>query len=429
MGAEPSMSRVFVGPVEIAGYYSALAEALREAGLDAVAVDLNAHAYAYLKHSEPALPVRVATFTSWLVRRATPGRARRPARLLDLAARTWLLVWAVRRFDVFIFGFGETFLDGRDLPFLRRAGKRLIFAFNGTDARPSYVDGAEMSPETGRTLDSAITLARRKKNHLRWIERHADAIVSQPAFSHFFERPVVDFFRIGVPVTRRGRAQPVLGGHHTVRILHSPSDPVVKGSATIRLTVDALVAAGHPLELIELRDVPNETVRAEIARADFVIDQLYSDAPMVGFATEAAIAGCPAIVGGYAWPQLEAIYPGDAMPPVEPCHPDRLAESILRLATDVPYRLALGERARTFATTQWAPSAIAARYIRVIRGDIPAEWLFDPRRLRYVRGVGMTEDRAREIVARVLAKGGRAALQLADKPEVEQAFVDFGEGR
>jgi glycosyltransferase involved in cell wall biosynthesis len=430
MGTEPALPRVFVGPIEIAGYYSGLAEALRQAGLDAVSVDLSDHLFRYAQVGRRPWPVRAVTGTRQRLEASRPrGWRQRAWLLVDLVARAFLLAWAVVRFDVFIFGFGETLLHRRDLPLLRLAGKRLIFVFNGSDARPTYVDGAEMADSLGRTADDAIHLARRKKARLRQIERYADVIVSQPAFSHFFERPVVDFFRIGVPLAGHGDRAADGRDDLPIRILHSPSNPEVKGSVQIRAVVDALRAAGQPLELVELRGVPNETVRAEIREADFVIDQIYSDAPMVGFATEAAIAGRPAIVGGYAWPDLGAIYPGAAMPPVEACHPDDLAEAVLRLATDAAYRAALGERARAFVATAWAPEAIAARYLSLIRGEVRVEWLFDPRTLRYVRGVGLTEERAREILRAVIARGGREALQLADKPELEQAFVDFAAAR
>jgi hypothetical protein len=430
MGAEPSTPRVFVGPVEIAGYYSGLAGALRDLGLDALSFDLSRHRYRYGDDPEAPLPVRAAFACRDRVERRAPRSAgRRFWRGLETLAHVWLVAWSVRRFDVFIFGYGSSVLGLRELPLLKRLGKRLIFVFNGSDARPSYVDGADMAESLGRDIDDAVRLAREKKAKITRIERYADVIVSQPAFSHFFERPIVDFFRIGHPVRPWGGPGEERAASDTIRILHSPSSPEVKGSVRIRDTVDALKAAGHRLELVELRGVPNDQVRAEIERSDFVIDQIYSDAPMVGFATEAAVAGRPAIVGGYAWPHLREIYPDGSMPPVEMCEPESLGDAILRLSTDAAHRRDLGEQANAFVTTTWAPSVIAERYVSLMRGEIREEWLFDPRRLRYVRGVGLTEERARGLVAGVIARGGRAALQLADKPEVEQAFVDFAEGR
>lgn len=419
--------RVFVGPFEIAGYYGRLAAALRQIGVDAVAVDLGEHRFRYGREKTTSVWIAAAVWAERRFRasRDGPAAVRTVWRALQVLTRVGLVGWSIWRFDAFVFGFGNTLLFGRELPLLRLFRKRLVFTFNGSDARPPYIDGADMAASRGTTVDECIAMARRKKALIRRIERHAHAVVSLPTFSHFFERPVVDYLRVGAPWMSAtvGAGRDESGGE--IRILHSPSDPEVKGSDQIRATVDAMRAAGQPLRLVELREVPNEAVRAEIARADFVIDQLYSDTPMAVFSTEAAAAGVPAIVGSYAWPELRDLYPDDVLPPVEPCHPDGLAAAIDRLADDAEYRVALGARARAFVEANWAAERIAERYMTILRGETPEGWLFDPKDVRYLGGVGLPEERTREIVGAVLERGGRAALQLADKPLLEQAFVEF----
>ena len=425
---EDRSPRIFIGPVEIAGQYSGLALALRGIGVDAVAVDLSGHPFLYEEPAHEAAVIRLAVAVASRSRRPGGSRVLKAVwRPVEAIARAALLAWTLPRFDTYIFGFGTTILYGRELPLLRFLRKRIVFVFNGSDARPSYVDGADMAQSLARSIDDCIRMTRDKKARIRRIERYADAIVSQPAFSHFFERPVVDFFRMGIP-WRAGGKDSAARPNGPIRILHSPSNPEAKGSDRIRETVQRLQRKGLPVELVELRNVPNAVVRSEIARADLAIDQIYSDAPMVGFATEAATVGVPAIVGGYAWPELRRIYPKEVMPPVEQCDPDGLAAAVSRMVTDQAHRQALGARASRFVHTAWAPERVAERYLAVVRGKTRPEWLFDPRTLRYVRGVGLSEDRARELVRAVLERGGRAALQLADKPALEQAFVDFANG-
>lgn len=423
--------RVFVGPVEIAGYYGQLAAALRQIGIDAVAVDLSDHRFRYGRVEAPSTWIAAALWAERGSRaaRGGPGVMRTVWRGLRVLTRVGLLVWSIWRFDAFIFGFGNTILFGHELPLLRLFRKRLIFTFNGTDARPPYIDGADMAASRHTTVDECIRIAVRKKALIRRVEHYADAIVCLSTASHFFERPIVDHLRIGVPSMPAKPSQPRPRDDREIRILHSPSDPEVKGSERIREVVEAMRARGQPLQLIELREVSNEAVRAEIARADFVIDQLYSDTPMAVFATEAAAAGVPAIVGSYAWPDLRRMYSEAELPPVEQCHPDGLAAAIDRLSSYPEHRRALGARARAFVETEWAPERIAARYVTILRDGAPPEWLFDPNSVRYVHGVGLPEQRSREIVAAVVARGGRGALQLADKPALEQAFVDFANGR
>jgi hypothetical protein len=99
--------------------------------------------------------------------------------------------------------------------------------------------------------------------------------------------------------------------------------------------------------------------------------------------------------------------------------------AIETLIVDTAYRHELGAKAKQFAETNWAPKAVAARYLRLIHGDVPADWLFDPRQLRYLHGCGLPEARTKELVREVIACGGVDALQLQDKPELERLFVEF----
>jgi hypothetical protein len=169
-------------------------------------------------------------------------------------------------------------------------------------------------------------------------------------------------------------------------------------------------------------------VRAAIRDCDFVVDELYSDTPMATFATEAAAEGKPAVVGLYGLDLLRSVTPPEMLPPVQACHPDDLDAAIEQLMVDVPYRLALGERAREFVTRMWSPAAVAERFRRLLIGHVPAEWLFDPGDVPYTHGWGLRESQARQSVREVIDGGGVVALQLSDKPRVEAAFVAFARG-
>ena len=63
--------------------------------------------------------------------------------------------------------------------------------------------------------------------------------------------------------------------------------------------------------------------------------------------------------------------------------------------------------------------------LRILRGEPPASWWFDPANVRYLAGCGLSEDAARERVRRLIDHAGVAALQLADKPALERAFVSW----
>lgn len=427
----PRSPRILLGPVEIAGYYSGLEAGLRDLGLDSWAIDLEPHPFRY-RTDERDDPVVVRLVGRVRDHRPKPAAARALHALwwaVWAPARVLLLIWALVRFDVFVLSAGVTLLRGYDLPLLRLLGKRMVFVFHGSDARPAYIDGQRMAPGRALAIPECIAVARRQKSGIRRIERYADVIVAQPAFSHFFERPVVNWFAIGVPWRDRPNATASERSDHAlVRILHSPSDPAVKGSERIREAVEQLKAEGFPLELVELRGVANDVVLSEMAKCDFAIDQLYSDAPMVGFATEAAVASRPAIVGSYAWAANRSAFGSIPFPPVEECTPEGLVDAVRRLAKDAEHREALGREASAFVHDQWSRTKIARRMTRLMEGPPPDEWLFDPRALRYVEGCGLSREQARDVVRAVLREGGRAALCLSDKPQLEAEFVDFAAG-
>ncbi len=101
------------------------------------------------------------------------------------------------------------------------------------------------------------------------------------------------------------------------------------------------------------------------------------------------------------------------------------AKAISKMIVDKNYRLELGRDARAFVETRYGPQRVASRYLRLIEGNIPREWLYDPMNTRYLHGCGIPESRARELVRAVIQKGGVAALQLDDKPELRNMFVAF----
>jgi glycosyltransferase involved in cell wall biosynthesis len=425
----PAPPRIFIGLTEIAGFYGNLAAGFRAAGVQASFVDLATHPFEYPPGDQ-----------AWIIRLARAAYRRRLAanggstgrivlwRLVYAAARVVLLVWAMARHDAFVFGSRTSFFQLRDLRLLRWLGKQVVFVFTGSDARPPYIDGADMDPALGRTISDCIALARAKKRQIATIERWSTVVVSHPLYLHLFERPTAGFEVLGL-------AQPPLAlfpevasepPEPPIRILHSPSNPAVKGSGLIRAAVDRLIAEGLPLELIEIRNMPNRQVHEHLQTCHFVIDQLYSDVPMSAFAAEAARYGKPAVVGSYGWAEMARLIPDGHRAPVEECHPDELEAAVRRLATDPAHRLGLGAAARRFVE-DWAGEEVARRYLRLLEGERPPAWMDDPNEVRYLHGAGLSERGAREIIAAVIRDGGIGALQVSDKPALESAFRDFSE--
>jgi hypothetical protein len=418
--------RIFIGLTEIAGYYGQLAEGFRAHGIEVTFVDLSENPFRYGGSNDGALARMAAAVSVMRARAMRRGGPR--ATVARIAFRLALIVLfsaAVVRHDTFIFGFGSSFFWLRELPLLRRLGKTIVFVFNGSDARPPYIDGALMDPALGHDIEWCVDLTQQRRRDIRRIEEYADLVVCHALYLHLFERPAAGFQVLGLPGPIGDKEAPANEpASGPIRILHSPSQRGAKGTERIREAVDALKGAGLDLELVELHGVPNSEVHRELLRCHFVVDQVYSDGPMLSFTREAALYERPAVVGSYGWDEIRRLMPAGSIAPVEACSPDGLEDAIRKLATDPAHRRRLGLEAHAFIRG-WSSRLVARRYLRLLRGRRPRSWMCAPSAVRYLHGVGLSDERARQIVAGVIDRAGVTALELNDKPELERAFVSF----
>ena len=333
-----------------------------------------------------------------------------------------------RQYDAFVFGFKSQIVHtDYDLKYLADRGKKVIWVFHGSDARPAYVSGwhAGDSSSVAARLKKRV---RRQKELIRTIEQHVDHVVNLELTAHLSERPHVSWLDIGIPCEppdeapeRKRRS----GG--PVRILHCPSNRKGKGTLEIRKSINTLRERGYSIDYGELSGVTNSEVLTQLEQCHFVIDQVYSDTPMAGFATEAAMFGKPAVVGSYAvdyYPTSQELGAG-AWPPSLFCHPRDLTASIERLFRDIDFRQTLGDQARQFVCERWSAERVASRFLRLLDDDVPREWIRDPHDIRYVHGAGVPEREAKRAVRAVVESGDESNLMLDDKPELRSAFVEF----
>jgi hypothetical protein len=267
----------------------------------------------------------------------------------------------------------------------------------------------------------------RQKRRLRWLERLATACVNSPGTAHFHERPFINWFAMGcarsvAAVAPSAPPADTSPPDRPLRIVHSPSVPRVKGSALIEAAVQRLRERGFAMEFIVLKGLANQQVLATLRDCDLVVDQLYSDTPMAGLATEAAQLGKPALVAGYFARGMPQALGGMPVPPTCFVAPEDFERSLEHLLTDAAARAELAGAALRFVQSEWSCRQVAARLLRILRGDVPADWWFDPANVDYLAGCGLSEDAARERVRQLIDHAGSGALQLADKPRLAAAF-------
>jgi len=432
-GAKP---RIAMAPAEIAGYYANLAAGFEQLGAECALLMVVPHRFGYANKPPRS---RLARFALDTARATYPsayhGLAKARVLPVNVLSRAALVAYALRAYDVFIFSSGNTLLSLTELPLLKRLGKKVVFVFHGSDSRPPYLNGRIINQASGDLGAHLAREARRIKRMTSWVQRHADVVIDNPLSGQFHERAFVNWFRIGMPYAIEPRfaaaaAQaPLAKPGEPLRVVHAPSDPVTKGSPLIERAIERARERGLAIDFIQIEGRPNSEVLAELARCDFVIDELYSDVPGAGLAFEASALGKPTIVGGYGAAELQRWVPPDMLLPTHYCHPDELDAAIDKLGRDAAYRTGLGTRAREFVEGKCSPVAVAERILRVLQRRDVDDWLVQPGQLHYVHGTGMAEPAGRGAVRALLDAGGEQALQLADKPQLVQRLRAFAAGR
>lgn len=423
--------RIVVGPVEVSGVGRSLVKAFRELGEQADLVLSVSHPFQYGAGDEDS----GLLFSLW----RKIGDARLGCARSRFIKKTFFVLmhklfgwtcffWLLLRSDVFLFTYGSTFTDTwLELYILKLLNKKIFFVYFGSEARPPFMDGAITPLDLdNQSLSYLLGLSKKCRNKVRLHEKFSNFIINSPASGHYHSRPFINWFSVGLPVADFAPDQKrVVRNHKAVRILHSPSNPNVKGSFWIERAISSLIAKGYVIDFVKLSGVSNAVILEELANCDFVVDQVFSDTPMAVFAAEAAKFGKPSIVAGY-FSEFIKDYVGEGdIPPVVFVLPEYLEPSIERLIVDCNYRAKLGREAEVFLNERWAGLAVAKRYISIFKGCFPSEWLVDPYSISYIYGGGVSKEKLKNTLTAYVGKFGIEALGFSDKPGLEIEIMKF----
>ncbi|MGN6189374.1 MAG: hypothetical protein ACTHOE_10775 [Conexibacter sp.] len=337
------MPRVLHAPTEVANQAAVAALGLRELGVPS-------HAFA-----------RVHAFGYAVAPDIVPG----PSRLSWIRQATR----AVREHDVVHFYFAQTFLPevarGLDARLLRRAGRRVVVEFMGSDVRVPSVERAR-NPRYVQLPgeDDALATARMR----RWsaitgghgiICDRTLRVFLEPHFEHVHVAP----FRID---TRRFTPTPPTLDARTPVIVHAPSNLAVKGTKHVRAAMEELRRRGADFEYVEIHGMSNSEAAAACARADLVIDQLCAGAHGV-FAVEAMCMAKPVLC--HILPELRGTYPPDL--PIVEADPDTLADVLEDWLARPADRHELGLASRAYAE-RVHDARVVARQLLEIYEQLPS---------------------------------------------------------
>lgn len=434
MGELNKRKRLFVGSCEIAGYYTNLVSGLRAQGYDVTFMGGNNHVFQYGHENHKGL-MKIHDIASCYVNKTPRKKIFKKTfwLILEKITRLMLIVPSIRNHDVFIFGFGYSFFGtAHDLWILKKCRKKIISNLvHGSEIRPPYINGSIIS-RADFNLSLLKKRTRKTSKKIKTIEKYSDIILSAPLISHFLSKPYVSTSFIGVPVTvpdyvHKDVSPRKNNVNKPVTILHAPSNEAVKGSALIRQTIKKLKNQGYAINYQEIINKPHSDVIAALHDCDFIIDQLYSDGPMAGFATEAAWFCKPSIVGGYGWDILKKVTPQDQFPPTYLCHPDEIESAIETMLLDENLRHDLGKKAHNFVSNHWNQDIIAQKFSILIEDTPPENWCLNPDDTAYPHGVGISESKCRKIIQNLVKCYGIDSLCLKSSSAALSSIKSFAQ--
>ena len=437
-----SRKRTLIAPIEIAGYFSRLQEGIVNLGEACDYVTFQRNKFSYdLDKSRPLL-VRIGV--SWnesakkVISKLDLGRFAQ--RLAILPGSVLIYSWAfyaIFRYDRFIFGFGLSLLpNNSDLPIIRALGKQSISVIGlGSDTRAPYLNGALKSRNSGQMPNPRFlnTETQRIVTMIRKHEKWADHIVGFEGSSAILSnRRQIRLHELGIPHPLLGFQQnnvsvkSDLRRESKIKIVHAPSRKFGKGTVEIINVVEVAEASGIPIEFRLLTGLSNAQLMTELAQADLLIDEIYSDTPMATLSTEAALLGVPAIVGGYRLSETLSSLPEHRRPPVIVCEPKELLETVIAACSDASELADLGKRAREYVQRELNPDRVAERYLRLFENDFPDSWLFDPNKDYLIRTFGLESEEAKQCLRDTLLLFGPEGLGINNKLKRDHLLREFG---
>jgi glycosyltransferase involved in cell wall biosynthesis len=421
--------RIYIGNKEIAGYFARLKDGFDKIGVKAdlwylidnkyyttktnKLVKLNQRLFPYFKKNLFTIFFPFALMAAFSM----------------VIIHSLVFVYALFKYDVFILN-SQPFFNYTELAILKLFRKKIIVAFLGTESRPEYISGnliqGKYSNNGNYNLKSCYKNVKAQHQRIQRIEKYADFIINHPPTALFQQKPFIAWLHVGfpndIPVSMEKDKNDF---SRIVKVLHAPSNAVSKGTTQIIEIIDQLRKEGLPIEFMKLENVPNEKVMDEIRKCDLVVDELYSDIPIGGLGTEAAFARKPVINGGYYAPGINTDYPADVIPPACFCLPENLNFEIKEFTLNKQKRDEYAQKLNKFVTEKWDSETVAKKYMEIISGNIPNEWIYDPKNIKYFMGYGIEKNKLRSFLKQYVSEFGEKSLFLEDKPGLKTDIMNF----
>jgi glycosyltransferase involved in cell wall biosynthesis len=288
-----------------------------------------------------------------------------------------IFAWLLRRYDVFHCFFDGGFLRRTPLrrfeaQLLHLAGKKLVALPYGSDvAVPSRIASLEWRHGLLRNYPYLGQDEATRETWIDYYSRHADYVVA--CLVHFETLPRWDLLTIHYYPIDTDEWAPTIGdaGHDgrdgPVTVVHAPNHRALKGTEALIRACDELRAEGLKVELKLLERVPNAEVRAVVASADILAEQL-----ILGYALtamEGMSLGKP-VVSNLSDERYYGLFLQQtrlATCPIVSATPDSVRDALRRLVVDPELRRRLGVDARRYVLREHSYAAMAELWSAIYR--------------------------------------------------------------
>ena len=298
--------RVTIGTLEIGGLNVIYARAFRELGYQVRTVTMFKN-WTLPEETYDAVAIKKIAYNFQM-----QMRHMKPATKLLLFSR--LGIFGMREFlrslgsnNWFIFLFGSNFLPFHysvpflnyvDYALLKKMGNKIISNFCGCDIRDKttfhlfaekfgIADTCEVCQRRTTKCDP-----RRARRVVRGAEKYADVILSVPDISFILTKPYYYFW---VPI-ETDRYDFHIPENKIPRIMHAPSEKVLKGSDVILSVLDKLRRNGYKFEPVVLDKQPHNEIKKQLSAADILIDDVLCNTTGK-LSLEAMASGCAVLCG------------------------------------------------------------------------------------------------------------------------------------
>jgi hypothetical protein len=414
--------KIFIGFSEVANYYTNLIKGFDQIGVEYFFISFGKNKRSYGINDEKF-------FDQKLMHYITRGLQKNKFyKILFYKAfiifRIYLFLKYTFKCNVFIFSYNSSFLWLYDLPILKFFNKKIIYIYHGSDSRPPYLSGNYIN--NGFSLNFVKNFSQYifKKNKI--VEKYADHIVGLPSSSQFFSRKLINFLWIGLPIDLNShKLNKLPKKNKTIKIIHAPSVKKAKGSKHFRKIISELKNEGYKIHFKELYNVTNKKVLIELQSSDILLDELYSDTVLAGFATEGAFFSVPTIVGGY-YKDIKKDMKNMSLPPSMYVEPEKIKSALIKLIGSKITRRTLGKNAMDFVKNFWSPKLVAKKFLMLIKDKkLPGTSYFHQTDIEYFNGWGVSDKDLKNFLKKYISKFGKAALFLSHNKKLEKKILEY----